>query len=419
MARRKLLFVSPRFLFPADSGGKIRTGQILRGMRGGAFDITLVSPEPQAGRERYRVDLESVCDRFIGWPEPSRGWAYNLRRFVYLMSQVPVSVATDRSRAGQRLVEQELARRPDVVVFDFVHSTVLSPLRISTASVMFTHNVEAEIFRRHASSARGPLQRWIWTSQYRKMVAFERVSLARFNRVVAVSDRDGIAFEKELGLRTVATIPTGVDLEYYAYQKPPDSRIVVFTGAMDWMANIDGISFFIESVWPKIVAEIADARLLVVGRNPPPALVSRMQGQGVRCDFTGFVDDVRPYVHQASAYVIPLRVGGGTRIKAYEAMAMGCPVVSTSIGVEGLPLVNDEHYLEANSATEIAKSVVRLLRDGGLRRQLSINARRHVETHFSSRNVARRFEEICEDAIACSAKDKRALNSGMQHVATG
>jgi polysaccharide biosynthesis protein PslH len=119
---------------------------------------------------------------------------------------------------------------------------------------------------------------------------------------------------------------------------------------------------------------------------------------GVR--FTGFVDDVRPYVHAAQAFVIPLRVGGGTRIKAFEAMAMGCPMVSTTIGIEGLEVVDGEHFLCRDGAPEQAAAVVALLRDAALRAGLSERARRTVELKFGHAVAAAAFERICLDAMA-------------------
>ncbi|HSF42323.1 MAG TPA: glycosyltransferase [Thermoanaerobaculia bacterium] len=392
--RRRLLFVSPRFLFPADSGGKIRTAQILRGMKGGAYEIALASPVPK-DVARHATAVGEVCDRFAGWPEPRRGRAFRWTRLCHLVSRLPLPVATDRSRPGRQVVAAELARRPDVVVFDFLHSVVLAPPSLSCPSVLFTHNVESEIFERHAALAAHPVERAVWRSQLRKMERFERAALGRFDAVVAVSERDAARFRDGFGRAGARVIPTGVDADYFAYTPPGDEGVVAFTGSMDWLANIDAVDYFLEQVWDRVVREVPHARFRVIGRNPPASLVEKVRARGVAWELTGFVDDVRPHVRGCSAYVIPLRVGGGTRLKAFEAMAMGCPVVSTSIGVEGLPLEPGRHYLRADTAAELAAALVLLLRDAELRGRISREARRHVEEGFSFQRAARAFEAIC------------------------
>lgn len=397
-ARPRLVFVSPLFLFPNDAGGKIRTTNILRGLKGGAFEIVLVgvaTPEQQA---RWSTELAGVCDDFLPWvPPPARAkW----QRAGDLLDDLPVNVVADRTRAGQAAVQAALARPGiDLVVFDFVHSAVLRPPILPCASVCFTHNVEAEIFARHASQASDLPRRLMWQSQHRKMVAYERDALRRFDTVIAVSERDAAKFRAEYGISDAVAIPTGVNLDFFAYMSPPQASVdipptVVFTGSMDWAANIDGVRYFLNEVWPLVLAAVPAARFKVVGRSPPAALI-QMAAKLPSVEFTGFVDDVRPHVQSAQAFIIPLLVGGGTRIKAFEAMAMGCPVVSTSIGIEGLEAEAGEHFLRCDGAAAFAQGVVELLQQQGLRKRLSEQARALVEQRFGHQVAARAFEAIC------------------------
>ena len=406
----RLTFISPVFLFPNDAGGKIRTTNILRGLKGGAFHVTLLSPMAHAQMDRWSKEIEGVCDEFISW-EPAAA-APKWRRALDLLGVLPVNVAADRTKSGLAAVHQLFERGEiDLVVFDFVHSAVLRPETMRCKSICFTHNVEAEIFARHASQASGPLWRWLWRSQHSKMLSFERTALRAFDSVIAVSERDARHFKDGYGIGASYPIPTGVDLNFFAYDDPSTPApstppTVVFTGSMDWAANIDGVQFFLAKVWPRVLAQRPDARFIVVGRNPPTDLVARSRALA-NVEFTGFVDDVRTYVHQAHAFVIPLLVGGGTRIKAFEAMAMGCPVVSTAIGIEGLGADRDVHYLERDEPAAFADAVLTLLSDGVLRTGLARRARQLVEERFGHEKVARVFEDICLRTLATSEPVKQ------------
>jgi glycosyltransferase involved in cell wall biosynthesis len=400
-----MLFVSPRFLFPADCGGKIRTRDILRGLKGGRFDVTLASPAPPAAHADFAGELVRACDRFVSWPELPDKPVRRIKRWLALFTPYPVAVASDASANGRAVIAAELARGYDVVVADFPHAMVLLPDKLPCPSVLFTHNVEAEIFERHAGVARSALHRVVWKAEASKMRRFENSAARAVDWLVAVSERDGAHFARICGSRRVTVIPTGVDLDYFGYDQheptvPPDGGTLVFTGSMDWRANIDGIGYLMDEIWPRIVKVRPKARVIVVGRNPPKALVQAARDRGLAWTFTGFVDDVRPYVRDAHVYVIPLRVGGGTRIKAYEAMAIGRAVVSTAIGVEGLPVTSGREYLCADTAEAFASAALALLEDSQARRRLAAAARALVERNFSARVAAAVFEEACAHAIA-------------------
>jgi polysaccharide biosynthesis protein PslH len=403
MVGPKLLFVSPRFLFPLDEGGKIRTANILRHMKGGRFEVTLASPAP-ADLAPFAAALDAVCDRFLFWP---RLPVSQFRRVCALFEARPVSVAIEWSKAGRECTARALAQRPEIVVVDFPHTAALMPdhMGIST-SVLFTHNVEAEIFERHAALTRG-VWRLLWRDQSRKMRRFEAEALQRFDTIIAVSKRDAAALRRDYDLRAVEAIDTGVDLDFFRFSLPTaslqfDSRggTIVFVGVMDSPANSDGVRFLLHEVWPIVARTRPQARAVIVGRNPSKALLASASERNLNWQFTGFVDDVRSLVASSHVSVIPLRVGSGTRIKAFEAMAMGRPVVSTPIGVEGLDLEAGRHYLAAASAEDFAAAILRLLGDPCLCNLIACTARERLEERFSWAQVAHQFETICATAIA-------------------
>jgi glycosyltransferase involved in cell wall biosynthesis len=268
--------------------------------------------------------------------------------------------------------------------------------------------VEAEIFARHRDVGRNPVKRAIWENQRAKMARFERAAMVRADAVVAVSDRDAAALRSAYGARNVRVIPTGVDLDFFQYRSPSAAPQVVFTGSMDWMANIDGIEFLLRDVWPMVQSAVPSARMTVVGRAPPPALVEEARRRGYSWTFTGWVPETRPWVWDSAAFVIPLRVGGGTRLKVWEAMAMGSVVVSTRLGVEGLPVEDEQHCLLADTPEGLARALVRALQDSRLREALSRSARQHVEQNFSYQRAAAVFEDICIQAMHLTAGHPRA-----------
>jgi len=400
MSRRQtLLFVSPRFLFPVDSGGKIRTTQVLRGMKGGRFRIRLMSPATPDLVARHREDLAQVCDEFEFWPAPPDGWRGTLGRAWHLFDMLPMPVRVDRSAAAMATVARALEAGPDVVVFDFLHGAVLAPPDIDVPSVIFTHNVEAQIFARHLEVARSAWMRAIWRNQLRKMRAYEARALARFDVVVAVSAEDVRLFERDYGVRGAHVIPTGVDLEFFHHTPPSRDTEIVFCGSMDWLANQGAMRYFMDEVWAAIVERVPEAAMTVVGRAPPAALVAEAARRGLRWRFTGFVDDVRPIVGGAAVSVVPLQVGGGTRLKVFESMAMGPVVVSTSIGVEGLPVESGLNCIVADGADAMAQAIVSLLEDRGHRLEMSQAARRFVEEKCGHVVAARSFESMCVGAL--------------------
>lgn len=415
--RLKLAFVSTIFLLPPDAGGKIRTTNVLRGLKGGAFEVTLLMPATAEQQARHAEDITGLCDRFIPWTPPAQlpRWT----RAVDLLRRIPANVANDDRAVARAAVDQALAAdRYDVVVYDFVHAAVLRPAAASPAArscdICFTHNVEAEILERHAQKAEGALMRTIWGQQAAKMRRFEGDALRSFDGVIAVAERDAREFERAYALAGTGVIPTGVDLDFFSYQAPREPSAAhpptaVFTASMDSAANIDGARFFLSEVWPRVLQQRPDARFKVVGRNPPAALVREGQAlSGV--SFTGYVDDVRPHVREAQAFVMPLRVGGGTRLKAFEGMAMGCPVVSTAIGIEGLDVQPGAHYELADEPQALADAVLRCFNDTAHRVALAQRARALVEAQFGFRVAAEVFERHCLQAHArwSGAQERRA-----------
>jgi glycosyltransferase involved in cell wall biosynthesis len=196
-------------------------------------------------------------------------------------------------------------------------------------------------------------------------------------------------------------VPTGVDTDYFRPRGPEQQQLephnLVFTGSMDWLPNEDAIQYFTREILPIVKRAVPDATLTVVGRNPFPSLVELSQRDS-SIIVTGRVEDVRPYMGKAAAYIVPIRIGGGTRLKIYEAMAMEKPVISTTIGAEGLPVRDGAELLLADTPEAFAEQVVSVITNDELRRELGLRAAAAVRSRFGWNKVAAIFAEICERA---------------------
>ena len=228
----------------------------------------------------------------------------------------------------------------------------------------------------------------------------ERQYVSRAEHVLAVSENDRDFFLRYTGKGRMTVIPTGVDIDYFSPSAgEEEAKSIVFTGSMDWVANEDGIVFFIENVLPLVRQKFPRVKLFVVGRRPTMRL-KRMAASEQNVEVTGTVDDIRPYLARGSVYVVPLRVGGGTRIKIFEAMAAGKAVVSTTIGAEGLPVSHGENVLLADEPESLAKYVVELLGDRARREKIGNSARKLVTESYSWRAVGKALSNVMEKVSA-------------------
>lgn len=393
----RVLWLKTDLLLPLDKGGKLRTWHLLRHLAR-RHEITYLAfappDEPPATLEGMRevathvetvprLEVRKESLRFAG------------RVAWHLFDPLPYAVGQYRSRAYRdRIVALLGSRAFDVLVADFLFPVVNLPSSLPCPSVLFTHNVESEIWRRHADTATSPLRRTLYRTQYRRMLRYEGRALSRFDQVLAVSEADRDTLTRlypSVRRDDIAVVPTGVDTEYFSpAPHAPDDSALVFTGSMDWLPNEDAMLWFCRDVLPRIRSAVPSARLAIVGRAPTAAVRALTAEHHVQV--AGRVDDIRPFVQRAAVFVVPLRVGGGTRLKIFEAMAMAKAVVSTTIGAEGLPVTHERDVLLADDATSFASAVVGLLRNPVRRHQLGAAARTLVASRFDWSSAARELD---------------------------
>lgn len=394
----KLLWVKTDFLHPTDRGGQIRTLETLRALhrRHEIHYVAFDDPSrPDGPRRAVEYSSRSFPVRQAIVPKHSPRFALQLA--AGLVDDLPVAVRRWRSAAMQQQVSGLIEReRYDRIVCDFPFPAPNLP-DISKA-VLFQHNVETVIWRRHAETAPDSVRRAYLALQARRMFTFERQLCRRAAYVIAVSPKDAATMRSEFAIEHVDDVPTGVDIDYFARPGNPEPRAdIVFLGSMDWMANIDGARWFATEVLPIIRRKRPACRVALVGRDPAPAIRQLANGDA-QLTVTGTVPDVRPWLWGAAISIVPLRVGGGTRLKIFEAMAAGVATVSTAIGAEGLPVKDGIHLRMADTAPAFAEACLELLDNVARRQDLAAAAHRLVADSFSWEAASRRFEELLHRA---------------------
>jgi sugar transferase (PEP-CTERM/EpsH1 system associated) len=395
----RILWLKSDLLLPLDKGGKLRTWHLMRQLarRHEITYLGFADPDTPSALVDAMAEVAARVETVVRADAPKASLRFYADAAAHLLDSLPYAVGKYRSRSYRKRAKQLLAEsRFDLLVCDFLVPAVNLPPALPCPSVLFTHNVESEIWRRHAETASSAVRRRLLHTQYRRMLRFEKRTLARFDGVLAVSDADAAMFERLYPgaiRQPVHVVPTGVDTEYFAgAPSQPTSRTVVFTGSMDWLPNEDAMLYFTRDILPLVRAEEPDVRLVIVGRSPTRS-VEALASVDPAIVVTGRVDDVRPFMRDAAVYVVPLRIGGGTRLKIFEAMAMAKAVVSTSVGAEGLPVMHGEHVLLADEPRAFARDVVRLLRDTPRRHRLEAAASALVREHYDWSVVAGALED--------------------------
>jgi sugar transferase (PEP-CTERM/EpsH1 system associated) len=409
----KILWVKAGGLVPPDTGGKIRSYNILRELAR-HHSITFFSFYGAHDGDQHS-DLEKIFDRVVCVPldlPAPKSAAEMLDYGLRLFSSQPYGITKYcRSVVRRRLQSLLQQESYDVILCDFAVAGGVIPWDSPTPKVLFTHNVEAAIWRRHYEVATNPIWKAISLREWRKMEAAELRYLRLADHVLTVSETDRDTFGTLIDSAKLTVIPTGVDVNYFQPMAVGENQnSLVFTGSMDWLPNEDAILYFADAILPLIRSQCPEVTLEVVGRSPSRKLQALAETEkSIR--LTGWVEDIRPFVARGSVCIVPLRIGGGTRLKIFEAMAMGKAVVSTSVGAEGLPVRSGENILLADSPKDFADSVSLLLRDPGERMRLGTAARTLVQENYSWQRVAETFALTLQDVISSHTTPARIKRS--------
>jgi glycosyltransferase involved in cell wall biosynthesis len=400
----RILWVKAGKLLPPDTGGKLRSYHLLKELAR-SHAVVVYTYYEGAHDQEYEAEVAATFPGAITRRTPGGSFpGLALRYARHLFHPIPFSVFRYTWSNIERELRSLLATGEfDVAVCDFLAPSLNFPSASPTPLVLFQHNVESLLWRRRAANEARPLWRRLYALEAARMHAYEARALRRFERVVAVSPVDRAEFEAMAPGIAVDVVPTGVDVRTFeraTRSKEAQGRnTVLFVGSMDWQPNVDGVLWFCREIWPLVLQQHPRSYFRIVGRRPGKR-VRALTSENV--EIVGDVESVVPYLHEAAVVVVPLRAGGGTRLKILEAFAAGCAVVSTKVGAEGLPVVDGGDILLRDAPAEFARAVVELLEDSDQRQRLAAAARAKAK-QFDWAAVVAHLEAALKAATTCQA----------------
>jgi glycosyltransferase involved in cell wall biosynthesis len=408
----KFLHVMPYSPVPADYGGAIRVFHILKNIAR-YHDVTVLTFGNEEDYCRMRQAFNSGVKAIHLIP---RDWTKQFRRVVQLYSHWTGHSFFHyevRSKRMQAILDDLLERNDfDIVQIEFAHMGVFT-VNSDAIKILDAHNVEYDNFRRIWLNARSAIQKFHYHREYKKFFREEIDACQRQDAIFVTSMRDKNILDAHVPDTPKFIVPNGVDANYFSPSDvEPEPHSLVFTGLMAYIPNYDGMFHFLDNIFPLILQKVPDAKIYIVGNRPPKELVARASHNVI---VSGYVEDVRPYIERASVYVVPLRMGGGTRLKVVEAMAMKKPIVSTSIGSEGINVRHRESALLEDDAQAFADAVVELLHDRDLQRHLVQNGYELMRTSYEWSVIGQQQEEHYRELLQ-SRKWNGKLRAAIQHV---
>jgi glycosyltransferase involved in cell wall biosynthesis len=400
--RLEILYVSHMPASPPRFGAQARVHGLMTELAR-RHDITAVMLVDQAfDLEECRKAMQAYCKEVVLVPNPYG--RDGLAKRVLQVGSLVSPDSFDRLRVKVPALQEALdrvmrARRFDIVNLEFPYMGHLDlrkapPGDKAPLLVVDSHEIAYDLARQFARTDGSVGRRLFADVNWRKL---KREELGIYRAADGVSlcstdDEDRLRAQAP-GLRT-AVIPNAADVEYFQPRSTyprPDGRTVVYFGLLSTVPNIDGVTHFIQDIWPRIAKAHPDARCKIIGGRPPPSLQALA---GDRVQLTGFVEDLRPHLAEAAALVVPLRLGGGTRLKIVEGLSMGQAIVSTSLGAEGIEAVHERDILIADDPAAFAGAVNRLLSDGELAARIGASARQLAVEKYSWRGAAEKLEDF-------------------------
>ncbi|OGY29486.1 MAG: hypothetical protein A3F33_00575 [Candidatus Woykebacteria bacterium RIFCSPHIGHO2_12_FULL_43_10] len=392
----KLIVMTYDLPYPPESGGKTRAYNLLKFLSK-SNKITLLSFVREAPNPASIAELKNICDD-VKVVTRSKVWTIgNLTRTA--LSMDPLAINTYKSREMERLIAETLSHQKyDAVLLESFYTSNYADKFPGLKVILGTENLEYLVYRRYVDNVGfAPLRPFMYLDVL-KMKRFEEISWSRADIILAVSDRDAFEIKKK-SLKPVILVPNGVDIDFFSNLgvKRAAEKRALFVGNWSYIQNTDAAFFLIEEVWPLIKKEIPVLKLWLVGRNPLQKLLKLGTKDIV---FVTDADDIRDVYANVDVSLIPIRAASGTRLKALESLASNVPVVSTSIGIEGIEVTNGESVLIADTPKEFAEKVKLVLEDKTLREKMTRRAKQLISQKYSWESIVKNLEKGLENESA-------------------
>lgn len=403
MPRLHVAVLDEELPYPLTSGKRIRSFQLLTRLAK-THRVTYIAHK-NADEDELRVAAKALRDHDIfpiivdrAVPKKS-GPGFYARVARNLLSPLPFSVATHTSRPFAAAMDKLVANDPPDLWHCEWTPYAQAMYRRRGRWVVMAHNVESVIWDRYAETERNPMKEWFLRGQAKRFRNFECWAYSNSTRTIAVSREDAELIECRFGATDVAVVDNGVDTATFCPDDKvtPDQHRMLFLGSLDWRPNLDAIKLLIDVIYPKVRVAEPLATISIVGRKPPEWLREAVRNRlGIK--LFADVPDVLPYLRGAGMLVVPLRIGGGSRLKILEALATGVPVISTTIGAEGLRLNAGEHITVADSCDAFATAVVEGIRRTEALWSQATRGRKRVLAEYDWSGLADKLGNVWEEA---------------------
>ena len=395
-----ILFIAPRLPWPLDTGGRLRTFNLFHQLSKIA-KMHMVSFSFEARDEEWKKEIEkigvkvtlvpaqesSVLDR--AWDIAFNPWPHSIAKY-------------NKSSMNKVLKDLSISEHFDAMHIDHIHMAHYNEYFNDIPCFLDAHNVEFKIWERCGEVEPNFIKRILYYQQSSKMRTYETFKTKEFKGLFTCSADDKKIFSTITSKNLpIHVIPNGVDTIFNSPdpdQGTHEEEAIVFTGSMNWLPNEDAISYFCSKILPLVWEKKSTAKFYVVGKNPSP-VIKELAQRDSRVIITGRVDDVRPYIWRARVSIVPLRIGGGTRLKILEAMSLSKAIVSTSIGAEGIEYTDGQNILIGDTPQDFADKILLVLNDQQKSRKIGINARQFVCEKYDWNIIGKNLKKIYEDSI--------------------